>query len=165
MLIGGGFYTTLVSLRGYIPLLIPPVATRFASLFRNMWKERQRRRFSPEAVNTGLNTPQTVLPASHGWTFSAGVFLEVAKLTGEKIRHTQTIPNFCNRRCLSGSSQVEHVYSSCAMNGRLVRHYRSFTIRHSFSNPHPSLPFALLAASLSLCSEVTLFIRLLPQLN
>lgn len=61
---------------------------------------------------------------------------------------------------MSGSSLVEHVCGSCAMNGGLVRHDRSFSIRHSFSNPHPSLPLALLAASLpvaqrSLCSSAS----------
>lgn len=92
----------------------------------------------------------------------------------------------CKKGCLSVFCQAEHVYTqmftappvsarpscfpsvcsvaplSCAMNSRLVCHYRRLTMRRSFSNPHPSLASLLLSpqtvlpfAQRSLCLSIS----------
>lgn len=72
------------------------------------------------------------------------------------------IVNFCKRRCLPGSSQVEHVHGPplwtaglCVTTGALL-----------YAAVFPTHPFLRSPGGFSpLCSEVTLFICLLPQLN
>lgn len=140
---------SLTFLWGDIPLL-PPVATRLTSLGTS----DNRREFSQEAVNRGLNMP---LPASHGRTLQG--FLEVAKQQVKDQFHADD-PELVQQEMFVCMFSGGTCLQSCAMNGRIVRHYRSFTISPSFSNPHPSLSFALLAALLSfaqrsLCSSAS----------